>query len=243
MKEKDPITGNKEKEGTIEAKLQGLTELTKQSSGDKSTGDSGDSISSPNNELQTSKQSIQAKEISGLQPRKLNIEMSDKEFELLKVYINEDKVDAFAEYYKQNPDSLSYEDIMTLGLMENFKKSEVLLSTKMLSSLYKNNINPGLFTTLDQSGNNIILYALEKGMCIPKLSGYMFWLNEQNTMGTKFVMEAELIQKVKHALTHPISETHPTLLMEQLIEPLYTKQSIKELTDLIGQDWLDNYYS
>jgi hypothetical protein len=105
-----------------------------------------------------------------------------------------------------------------------------------------NSVYPSLFTTLDQMGKNAILYALETGICIEIMSGYIFSLNLRNKICSKFVMEAELMQKVKHALMYPISEIHPKLLIQDLIGPLYTEKSVEELTNLIGQDWLDSYY-
>lgn len=169
--------------------------------------------------------------------------ISDSDYQHLKTCIQKGEVKSFIQAYKQKDPNLSDQNITTMGLIELITKDEILLSKDMLKLLYKSDsLEPDIFTTLDQNGKNVIIYALEQGICIPTLSSYIFDLNAQNKISKKYSMDIELMQKMKDIIMYPACDIHPTELIEDFIKPLYTEATHDSLIDLIGQEWLDSHY-
>jgi len=170
-------------------------------------------------------------------------EISDSDFQHLKVCIKSGKIGFFIQAFEQKSPYLSAQNIVALGLTELIKKDEILLSNDLLKILYiDDELKPSVFTTVDKSGKNAILYALERGTSLTALASYIFDLDEQGKITEKLSMDIELMKKMKDAVMYPLSDIHPAELMEQLLEPLYTEEAIDSLTTLIGQEWLDSYY-
>lgn len=176
-------------------------------------------------------------------PRKVEMSMSDQEFNLLKNYYKEKNIEGFIENYKTQNQELLDDDIICLCLISAVKSHDIFLIYKILNVLYKKETtNPHPLVTLDKYGKNVILYSLEEHSCILQLGSYIFHLNEDNKITEKFSLEKDLLLKMVEALKHPPCETHPKLLIKELIKPIYTKESLEELIKEIGQDWLDSYY-
>lgn len=124
-----------------------------------------------------------------------------------------------------------------------------------------NNINPALTREILNNGNynpdlvvaykdnsNPILSALKKGICIVELSGYIYGLQQNGLANKSFEMNQELMKEIAYAITHPVTETHPNILLNDLIKPLFTPDSfedLKEEIDVSGgyEGWLASYYT
>ena len=166
---------------------------------------------------------------------------SEINYDLIKE--NQNDLNGFMEiYHSQNP-SLSEDCILTLALINAFKKHDFLLKSKLFHFIFEKEINSTyLLVSIDENGKNVILYALENGIGVQSLSAYIFYLVENKKIDEKYIMEKELQKKIAYALKHPQSEVHPWVLLENLFEPLYTAESYKELIETIDENWLNSYY-
>jgi hypothetical protein len=182
--------------------------------------------------------------VKGQQPHRLDMVMSDNEFSKLKDYARRGKVQEFTQWYKEQYPELSNDDVISLAVIKSINSYDFSLPKKLFAILYEtDSTNPHPLVTLDGNGNNAVLCSLKTGISIEYLSGYVFGLNRKNKLNEKFVMDDDLVKKLAYIIKYPVSETHPVVLMRKLIEPLYTKESVEELIDVIGQDWLDSYYT
>lgn len=182
--------------------------------------------------------------VSGQFPVQLNLEMVEEDFQNMTKAIENKTLDQFITKFiiahpKHLP-PLTDNDVISLGLIQAIGKHQHSLVGKLLYA--KDDINIYPVVTLDKNSNNAIFYALKEGVGIKKLSSYIFGLNAENGIINKFIMGDDLIKNLSNIIKHPVSEVHPTLLIEELIEPVYTEDSVNKLISIIGQDWLDSYY-
>jgi hypothetical protein len=181
-----------------------------------------------------------------LYPRILDIEMSDMELENLKLHIKNKTIKDFIDGYRKEHASsnLSDGDVSTLGLIKSIINNEGAIVYDTLTELYKDiiGLDPNLLVTLDAKGQSPILCALEKGKYIHALLDYIFELEESRLANKKFVIDSDLREKLADSIKNPkFDNYHPWKIIEGLIEPIYTKQSVDELIELIGKDWLDSF--
>lgn len=178
--------------------------------------------------------------LKGCRPIKL---ASFSEIDYIKIKKNQNDIcDSIKSVYSQYP-SLSENYIITLLLLNSLKTHDFDLKRKLFRFIYEKEIQSiDLLVSLDENGKNTILYALENGIGVESLSAYIFYLTENKKINEKYIMEKELQEKIAVALKHPQTEVHPWVLIQNLIEPLYTAESFKQLIETIDENWLNSYY-
>lgn len=157
---------------------------------------------------------------SGTSPRNLYMEMSEEEFQELVNSINDNKIIDFIKKYQELHQSLTNDDVISLGLMQAIKMHEVMLPNGLLYAK-DNFINPESLVVLDKNGNNVIYYALKHSIGIEDLSDYLFALENNYKINCKYIMSEDLMQKIAEVMWHPSFESHPRTLINELILPLY----------------------
>lgn len=187
----------------------------------------------------------------GQLPRKLDITLTKKDVGLLEKYGKQNNLQGFIEQYKSKHPELSTEDIIALGLMHITKSAndsahnvQSPLHNQILNFVYKNNmLNGAPLVTLDQNNKNTIIYSLENCSCITELLDYTYSVNKNDQI-KKYVLNPEVRDKLASILKYPNFETHPQSIINELITPLYTQESVDELVEAVGgQGWLDSYFS
>lgn len=181
--------------------------------------------------------------IQVLAPRKLNIFISEGDMVQVQDSTKKHGIKSFIEEYKIEHPSLSSFDTESLILIGAVKVFDIFLFNKILRVMQEDGAtNSGVLVTLDGNDQSVILCALEKSSCIPQLQAYVFDLVQSGKIQEKYVLESSMLERVAYALKHLKTETHPKTIIEDLIKPIYTEESVKELIEVTGEDWLDSYY-
>lgn len=178
-------------------------------------------------------------------PREIDIKLSKTFFSELESWIKNNDFQGFINRFKHQYDDkdLTDRDIMSISMIEAMQKYDIVLPGKILGLAYKSQaLNANLFVTF-VNNNNVISTALETGIGIQQLSAYICALIKRGLVRENFNMTDDLIKKIAYSITHPVTDLHPTIIIEKLIEPLYTKDAVGRLIEVIGKDWLDNYYT
>ncbi|MFY9590230.1 hypothetical protein [Rickettsia endosymbiont of Halotydeus destructor] len=182
----------------------------------------------------------------GIKPPKLNMEMSDQDYNKLCEAMDNGTLQEFVTKYKTENSLFTNDEVIALGLFKALNKKEITL----LSDLEK----PGqlLFTNLDQNiypliisdvhGDNAISYALKNFICISYISSYIGILKDKGEIANKFILGKELIKEIAIGIKNCSISIPPTSLIKDMIEPIYTSESVEELRKCIGVDWLETYY-
>lgn len=178
-------------------------------------------------------------------PREIDIKLSKTFFSELESSIKNNDFQGFINRFKQQYDDkdLTDTDIMSISMIEAMQKYDIVLPGKILGLAYKSQVlDPHLFVTL-VNNNNVISTALETGVGIQQISSYICALIKRGLVRENFNMTDDLIKEIAYSITHPVTDLHPTIIIGKLIEPLYTKDAVGRLIEVIGSDWLDNYYT
>ena len=179
-------------------------------------------------------------------PHQINHKMSDEDYNTMIEAEKNNELQFFIEHYQKKYSFLSEKDVISLGIMEGINNFDGYhLITKMLYS-EKNNLDIKPLLTLDKNGNNAIYHAIKEEMGISILMSYISGTLNKYNINTKFDMSDELIQKFAHVIVHTPRDTPPQLLIDELLIPLYTEESVAKVIEVIGQDvgynWLDTFY-
>ncbi len=130
------------------------------------------------------------------------------------------------------------DELLALGVIELIKQGELFKIGKLLHA-GNMNLNPIVMT--DKHGKNVIYYALQNACGIPQLISYINSVH-RNGLVEKFKLSAELLPEMAAVIRHPVFETHPQDIIDEIINRVYDEESVERLVAIIGQDWLDGYY-
>jgi len=187
----------------------------------------------------------------GVLPPKLDIEMSDQDYNKLLEAVKNEKTREFIVEYQKTHNSLNDEDIINIGLNKFINNYDPRLDVKILLFLavdllyLKRKCNLESIVTLDKHGNTPIYYALKEDVCIGQIMNFISTGPKVNPRLSpkKFTLDDDLIKKIASVMHKPKYEAHPNTIIKKIFAPLYTEESIEKLIGELDQDWLDNYYS
>lgn len=122
---------------------------------------------------------------------------------------------------------------------------------KYFRNLYENNIiNVSILT---KNECELIIKALENGFYTCDVKTYIFMLNDSNKKYDRVKISEiskEKLEKMAYLIAHCLPESHPQLLMDEIIYPIFdddcTTIILNEIASITtfesGQQWLDSYY-
>nr|WP_253308308.1 hypothetical protein [Rickettsia endosymbiont of Ceutorhynchus assimilis] len=194
-------------------------------------------INTTNNEIPSFKS-------NGILPLKSKLKMTDQDYnDLLKAAENE-RVDNFIQEYQKKHTGVTRDEIISVAINKLIVGGGSPLIEKLL--FINDNItdiSPLPITILDQENNNTISYALANDRGVEQLSSYMYRLKDSGKITEKFIMEDDLINKIAQAIIDYDYEYYtPKILIKKFIEPLYTEESVNNLIEVIGKDFIEDFY-
>lgn len=177
----------------------------------------------------------------------INAELSDSDFQIFANYLRKDPADAqnFVDNYLVNHLDLTRDDLATLILIKVIQTEDLSLSRSIFSFLCENGVSDlHYLTAQDKDGKTVITYALETQSCIRRIADKIFEITHQsdNEIVDKFELTEGLLNNMVKAFTKDRFRTHPEILVDDLIRPLYTKESVDNLIQALGDDWFNHYY-
>ena len=186
--------------------------------------------------------SIQQEDVNNYSS-KINQQISDDDFNELIKYEKDENIEGFIAAYQVKHPSLSTEDVISISVIKSIKEyNKNNLIGILLHTVDDLGLKP--LVKLDINGVNIILSAIQNGIGINKLSSYISHVVLEDNTTAKFDMDRNVMNEFARAIHEMTfdSNLHPQTVIDELIKPIYSEQACAQLTKLIGQDWLDNYY-
>lgn len=171
-------------------------------------------------------------------PRALKIEMTGQEYDTLKTAIQHKTVKEYISSFKESHTGTLDSDITALAMMRAIDIKDVV-SLKKISKAIPANVDT--IVTKKSDGKNFLLYSIQEGLIEP-VSSYMYQITKSSPHHQRYDADTQLLQDLAHAITHPSFETHPRIVMQDVISEILTTESYDQLVEIIGQDWLDSYH-
>lgn len=176
---------------------------------------------------------------------KINNEISENDFQLFINSLKNSHVEAqkFIKEYLTTHSDLTYNDLATLLLIKAARGDDIFLPDMILSVFFTNKIaNIHCLTALDSHNKTIVAHVLETKSCIPILANQIFnSVNAVKPHFNKLTLSDNLLDTIANALTDYHFRLHPNVLIDDLLRPLYTEESIEQLIDVVGKDWFLYY--
>ncbi|WP_341793340.1 MULTISPECIES: hypothetical protein [unclassified Rickettsia] len=200
-------------------------------------------INTTNNEIPSFKN-------NGILPPKLNMEMSDEDYNKLLKAVESDKLEEFITEYKKTYNFLNDEDVISIGLSKFINSYDVNLDTKILFHLprkllyFKEKFNLESIVTTDKYGNTPIYYALKQDVCIEAIRTFIDIAPEINPtiLTKKFVLDDDSIKRISQVMHEASYEKYPWAIVKKIFTPIYAEESIEKLIGELDEEWMNSYY-